>query len=54
MSKLVLIACQAMSLAVLFSVSTGCAVNRREIRQQERVEHRVEERIERRHGEDDD
>jgi hypothetical protein len=54
MNKLILIAIQAISLAVLFSVSTsGCAVNRREIRQEERVEQRTQDRIERRRGDDD-
>jgi hypothetical protein len=53
MKKLILIAIQAISLTTLFSVSTGgCAVNRREIRQEERVEQRTEDRIERRRGED--
>jgi hypothetical protein len=52
MKKIILIAIQAISLTTLFSVSTGCAVNRREIRQEERVEQRTQERIERRRGED--
>jgi hypothetical protein len=49
-----LIAMQGISLAGLVYVDTGCAVNRREIRQEERVEQRTQERIERRRGGDDD
>jgi hypothetical protein len=51
--KLILVAIQALSLATLLSVpTTGCAVNRREVRQEERVEQRVQDRYERRRGDD--
>jgi len=51
--KPILITIQAISLASMVYVDTGCAVNRREIRQEERVEQRTEDRIERRRGDDD-
>jgi hypothetical protein len=52
MRKTILIVIQTISLATLLSASTGCAVNRREVRQEERTEQRVEDRYERRHGDD--
>jgi hypothetical protein len=50
MKKLILIAIQTISLATVLTAYTGCAVNRREVRQEERTEQRVEDRYERRHG----
>jgi hypothetical protein len=47
------IAIQAISLATLLYAPIGCAVNRREVRQEERVEQRTQDRYERRHGGDD-